>query len=135
MKWLTYFLVLVVTIILSVKLYLHFVPDEPLVNENPADMIDSRIVLAPSDKNDYEGYYRLAKDYYEGKKIKQDYVKVLENFSISCALKYGLACLEVAYLHNGDLLGERDKEKASAYFEKACDYGYASGCKNWDTLN
>lgn len=122
-------------VLLSTYLYTQRPQNKLSPEENKSEKIDPRLVLAPHDENDFEGYYSLGNDYYAGKKIKQDYVKALENFTISCELKYGLACLEVAYLYNGDLLGEQDKGKASEYFEKACNYGYAGGCKNWNIVN
>jgi len=126
---------LIIAAIITLSLYL--MSQSPLYDTSvsSSEEIDPSIVLAPKDANDALGYYNLATDYHEGKKLKRDYGKAMKNYKISCDLKYGLACLSVAYMYvNGEGV-EQSREKASEYFAKACDYGYAGGCKNWNSMN
>jgi len=127
--------VLVVIVLLSVYLYTQRPQNKLSPEENKSEEVDLRLVLAPHDENDFEGYYNLGDDYREGKKVKQDYVKAMENFKHSCDLKYGLACLDVATMYSNGTGVAQSRDKASEYFEKACDYGYAGGCKNWNIMN
>ena len=126
---------LIIIAIITLSLYL--MSQSPLYEStvSTSEEIDPSIVLAPKDANDSLGYYALATDYYEGKKIKRDYGKAMDNYKRSCELKYGLACLSVAYMYANDEGVLQSREKAFTYFARACDYGYAGGCKNWNIMN
>ena len=126
---------LIIIAIITLSLYL--MSQSPLheASVSSSEEIDPSIVLAPEDANDFLGYYDLATDYHEGKKLKRDYGKAMENYKRSCDLKYGLACLSVAYMYANSEGVEQSREKASEYFAKACGYGYTGGCKNWNSMN
>jgi TPR repeat protein len=119
-----------------ITLTLYLMSQSPLheANVSSSEVVDSSIVLAPEDENNSLGYYDLAQAYYEGKRLKRDYVKAMVHYKKSCDLKYGLACLSVAYMYANSEGVLQSKERASVYFAKACDYGYAGGCKNWNAM-
>jgi TPR repeat protein len=133
MKSFKMFLIIIVIITLVFYLASQSLLHDASVSSNGE--IDTSIVLAPKDTNDSLGYYALAMEYHEGKKIERDYGKAMENYKRSCELKYGLACLSIAYMYANSEGVEQSREKASEYFAKACDYGYVGGCKNWNSMN
>ena len=92
------------------------------------EKIDSHIILVSDDI--YKIYDEGEKFYKEGK-----YSKAIENYKKSCDLKYGIACLDVAAMYSNGTRVKKNRKKASEYYGKACDYGYAGGCKNWNILN
>ena len=70
----------------------------------------------------------LARFYYNGLGVRQDFTKALQYHKKACDLGWADSCAKVGYEY---ILGENvkgDSKLAKNYYEKSCEMQYANGC-------
>ena len=76
-----------------------------------------------------EGCTTLGNIYFNGKHIKQDYLKAANLYQKSCDLGHAKGCLFLGYMYERDDRGvKQNYSKSINLFQKACDGGEPYGC-------
>lgn len=82
-----------------------------------------------------QGCTTLGNIYFNGKHIKQDYLKAANLYQKSCDWGHAKGCLFLGYMYERD-----DREVKQNYlksinlFQKACDGGLSQGCNSLDNF-
>ena len=81
------------------------------------------------------GCLRLGILLYEGKGLRQDFVKARAFLEKSCNLKNADGCYNLAVIYyNGDGI-RQDKYLAKQFYGMSCDLGSQEGCDEYRKLN
>ena len=77
----------------------------------------------------------LGNIYFNGKHIKQDYLKAAKLYQKACDWGYAKGCLFLGYMYErDDREVKQNYSKSINLFQKACDGGVAQGCDSLDNF-